>query len=491
MKSRKGPKLPRYLMNKVEDATPVSEPKTAADFYDLGVMEEESGDRWFSSDLAKSLRFYHRAHDYYKRSLQLDGGLLDSLFNLPRLEFDVYNKYIKNDSVVLQEFENCDDVFRDASPNRLLKDLISICKSFETCFEVASKSPSTDTNAIGWDFYYNLALVYFEYIESSCNDLANVNQILHNANSEVLMALERCAMWFQRIFDYFETMDGQENDKFDSTSVVQVLCDAYNLVSTVNESMYSLELLAATSPYTEPLLVRIDTLSNLIIPNLEDSECVAQLELSKLNESSSSIFDFQALHQLWNQNASIEISVEKRLLEGSSYRSFLDKMESRPEIITDSLKWEILSYMSSFYKELYEILKSDVTELEKSRKYSGDELSSKISLLCTITIERGDIELERSLLNIEVSVNNRNTLQGNAKNILKNAIIFSKKSGGLKESVSGKLSRAKRQREAVMRLCIIDGKTQEEWDTILGAQYWPLELEGLKDIDVYSTLLSV
>lgn len=475
-------KLPKYLMDRMENSSDVSDPKTAEDFYDLGVSEEESGDRWFTSDLGKGLRFYNRAHDYYLKSLEIDPTFSDALFNLPRLEFDVYIKYIKDDSVVMSDLENCDEVLKNKSNFPLIKDLTSICKTFESCFEIGLRSNST----IGWDFYYNLALVYFEYIETLCSDIPNVDAIF-NPNNEIVLSLERCVNWFDQIFNYFESFNGEENEFFGIDSIVQVICDAYNLISTVNESMYSNQLLDITNPIMEPLLNKIDKLANeLLINGMVHVSSGIELRLAKLNQRSSSLYDFQSLIQCWNsQNETLGNCVEKKLLEGSSYRTFLDKLELS---LSDEAKWGILTHMSAFYKELYEITRNEVTELEKSRDSYGDTLSSKICLLCSINTERADIELERSLLDVEISIQNRPRLETNAKNILKNTIIFSKKSGGLKESVGGKLSRSKKQREAVMRLCLIDGNSQEEWDVILGARYWPVEIQTLNDISIYKNM---
>lgn len=472
-------KLPKFLLQQVDQESEITEPKTAEDFYDLGVSEEESGDNWFTSDLRKSLKFYDRAHDYYKKSLEVDPTFSDALFNLPRLEFDVYNKYVKDDSVILDDLENCEEILKSNNDSPLMKDLISICKTFESCFDIALKSNST----IGWDFYYNLALVYFEYIEDLCSDITNVNEIV-NSNSEIVLSLERCVNWFDQIFGYFESFNGEANEYFELDSIIQVICDAFNLISTVNESMHSPQLLAIINGITNPLLIRIDNLANeLVTSELIDKKFNIELNNAKLNQISSNIFDFETLVQCWNsQNEVLGFSIERKLLEGSSYRTFLDKIDLS---ISDEEKWKILTHMSGFYKELYEIMKTEVSGLEKSKDFDGDTLSTKICLLCSITIERADIELERSLLNLEISMNNKPQLQLNAKNILKNAIIFSKKTGGLKESSGGKLSRSKKQREAVMRLCLIDGKPQEEWDIILGSRYWPLELQSLEGVTLY------
>lgn len=489
-------KLPSSVLAKAEslklEARAERKLETAEDFYLQGVDFEESGDRWFSSDLSKSIRFYHRAHESYKKTLQMDPIMIDALFNMPRLEYDVYNKYTKDDSVVLEDLINCEDALNDKGPHGLFKDIIGLCKSCECTIDTLKSS--NNEASIGLDIYLIVTLCYYEYIEFLCNDISVIENL--NLDSELVKSIQRSIYYFGNLVNLVNNMSKNETNEenIDVESIVNIATESYKMVSNVYEILYSTDLIDYFNTLMKDFVNEIDAFSNEIALDLSIDNS-NKLKISKLNELTSRKLDFKEFIELWNSDNNLNGLIEKQLVEGSSIRSFLDKLDEYNQInnleTPSDVKWEILTFLNNIYKNIVDIIKPQILEMEKSiTSTENDVLSNKICLICSIFIERSDIDLERSLLTNEDAIKNQTILRNNSRNLLKNAIIFSKKTGGIRESTSGKLSRSKKQREAVMRLCLIDGKSQDEWDIILGEKYWPLELKELSNIDVYKKLFN-
>lgn len=445
-----------------------SQPVTAEDFYDEAVKFEDSADRFFSSDLSKALRFYNKAHQSYLKSLNIQ-PIPDALYNLPRLEFDIYNKYTKDDAVIISDLNQCEQIIQE---NILLKPIDHICQRFEECSDLVGE-PDPE---IGEDLWWNGALCWFEYVESLCES--------NEESTKIIKAFQKSIQLFEKVLNIFEWKISS-GSVVDYNNFTRLLGDCYRLSSVTCENFSDKDSIESISAIECYFLEKIDTLTQAYLESGISEEAAIELKLAKISERSAKILSFDELIFVWNQDTTLINNLEKKLLEGSSFRTFLDRFEG----INDILKWEILGKMSVLYREIYEELRDQISNLEKIQHSENDLLSNKIALLCSVTIERADIELERSLLNLPVAIKNIESLKNNNRNILKNAIVFSKKSGGIKESAVGKLTRAKKQREAVIRLCIIDEKSQEEISVIL-SKYWTFELNDLSEIDAYKRFFS-
>lgn len=487
--NKKKMKIPKSVLNKVklkttEDPALTAQPTTSEEFYDQGVNNEESGDRWFSSDLSKALRFYYRAYQDYKKSLELNPTNADALYNLPRLKFDVYNKYIKDDSVVLSSLDNCADALNDNSENGFLVEIQYICKCFDSSIDILVNSGQQAS--IGWDLYYNIALAYFEFIETYIDSMLPDKL---NHESEIICAIERCKSAFSMVLD---KLCSAENNGDDLTNLNETICEvtieSYRMISCVYEVLYDEQLLQFMDSLLSDFLIKLDSIASTLIGQKLPNNLSVSIKVAKLKERSARVLRYEDFISCWNSEEDLQNEIEKQLTEASSTRSFIDKFESAGLMIDSPLKWKILTSLGNKYKVLADVLRNAISESEHSNKDENDALSKNISLLCSIYIERADIDLERSILDLPESLENQTTLQNNCKNFLKNALIYSKKSGGLKESASGKGMRKKRQREAAMRLCLIEGKSQDQWDAIIGEQYWPLELKEISSIEAYKQL---
>lgn len=80
----------------------------------------------------------------------------------------------------------------------------------------------------------------------------------------------------------------------------------------------------------------------------------------------------------------------------------------------------------------------------------------------------------------EPAAQHRRVLFANCQNFLKNASTLASQSGGLRERALEKQQRHKSKIDAVLRLCILEGKTSVgELDAILGRSRWVSELPNL------------
>lgn len=460
------------------------EPQTADEFYDDGVEFEESGDRWFTSDISKGIRFYYRAHNSYKQALKMSPIMADALYNLPRLEFDVYNKYVKDDSIVLDDLTNCADALNDNQPGGLFQNIKSLCQSFESSIEILYQSGKE--NLISWDFFFNTAMCYFEYIDTLLSDASILNNV-SSPDNELIKALQRCIIMFEKTLNLMNNilLNNVDDKSINKDSVSGVCIESYRMISSIYETLYSNELINIFDKFTKEFVEKIDSIVLTLFQEELSNDIIITLKISKLKERASRELDYDLFINKWMSEVELNDILEKQLIEASSIRSYIDKFETVGIDIPQLNKWNILTNLNTKYKDITNKLRSEIDQLIKKQGSKNDLLSNKISLLCSVFIERGDIELERSMLEIDEAIKNREMLRNNCKNLLKNALIYSKKSGGIRESMSGKLTRSKRQREAAMRLCIIEQKPQEDWNKIIGEKYWPIELDALTDIEAY------
>lgn len=479
-------KIPKSVLLKRMEEEPDNklEPQTADDFYDEGVEFEESGDRWFTSDISKGIRFYYRAHNSYKQALKINPIMADALYNLPRLEFDVYNKYVKDDSIVLDDLNNCADALNDNQTGGLFQNIRSLCQSFESSIEILYQSGGE--NLIGWDFFFNTAMCYFEYIDTLLSDASILNNVT-SPDNEFVKALQRCIIMFEKTLNIMENtlMNNVDDEIINKDTVSSVCIESYRMISSIYETLYSNELINILDTLTNAFIVKIDSIVLSLLEEKLSNDVIITLKISKLKERASRELDYNLFINKWMSEIELNDILEKQLIEASSIRSYIDKFETVGIEISQLNKWNILTNLNTKYKDITNKLRSEIDHLIKKQNSENDLLSNRISLLCSVFIERGDIELERSVLEIDEATKNCEILRNNCKNLLKNALIYSKKSGGIRESVSGKLTRSKRQREAAMRLCILEQKPQEDWNKIIGEKYWPIELNTLKDIEAY------
>ncbi|QPG75560.1 hypothetical protein FOA43_002915 [Brettanomyces nanus] len=487
------------------------EPKTVNEIFDQATQEEESGDRWLSSDLSKALRFYQRAYSLYMQALNIDVSHLDTRYNASRLLFTVYTEYIKNEGVNLTDLNNCDLALSrtDAS---VIQPLQNICQFFQISLELVSQASSR----FAWDLYYNAALCYFEYVEEETRNgyetMAQFSQVMDAM--QISQRLLSSALQYQvkELKQFTEKVGKAEpiihsevptardtiaeiEDTILPSTVLETCLNCYRLVSTSYEDSWSEERLSLVANASDEFINVVDSISsglldnytnssNEIVPSLTEDE-INELKITKISFLASKSLTFAECEAVWQSEPLLDL-VDKLLLEAGSYRTLLDKLDESLAVVDDKLKWQVLSVMDTKYKECYKVLKKQLDQLKKrSVEDTGDDKSNIISQICSVFIEQADIEVERSML--ESGQKYHDVLVKNSYNLLKNSLVYSKQGGGLRESVSGKLVREKRRRETLARLCILDGKlSRTELSSIVGANYWPQEMSDLADVSVYS-----
>lgn len=482
-----------------------TEPETATQFFDRGTEEEESGDRWITSDLSKALRFYQRAFNDYIKALNLDSTHLDARYNASRLLFSVYTEYIKNDGVNLADLTNCDDALA-GNESSVIQPLNQIASFFQNSIEVGQNN-----DELPWDLYYNAAICYFEYVE----DMTRNGYETDSQFSQAVDMMKRSESLFLTVLQFqiqelgtlvdamngkvVETEDNETDGKTEDTilpsSVLETCLNGYRLVETMYEDACNTNRIELVQTASSDFIQHMDSaVSNLLdqfsteqyegIPALTEDE-VYELKLTKISYLASQATDFKSCDSIWSEP--LENRPEKMLLEAESYRTILDKIDESQSTIEDSIKWDVLTHMNKLYKEAYKQLKSQLNLYKAGRKDSGDEKSDILSQICSIFIEEADIALEKSSLQYKPALDYHDLLVKNCHSLLKNALIFSKQNGGLRESISGKLVRAKRRREALTRMCIIEGKTDlDSLNKIIGEKYWPQEMQDLNDVPLYA-----
>lgn len=173
----------------------------------------------------------------------------------------------------------------------------------------------------------------------------------------------------------------------------------------------------------------MDTVSSRLIQDSIPEDILITLKVAKLGERASRQLSYDTFIDLWASDPNLNNVLEKQLTESSSVRSYLDKFETVEVPIPDEAKWLILTQLDGKYRNITATLRAQIDELAKNNNTENDLLSEKISLVCSVFMERADIDLERSLLEVEQAKKNCLVLQNNCKNLLKNALIYSKKSG--------------------------------------------------------------
>ncbi|KAG7826022.1 hypothetical protein KL909_000074 [Ogataea angusta] len=473
--------------SKAKEDTP---PNSAESLYIQATEEEGFGDRWLASDLAKALRFYQRAYSLYLESLQLQTDYLDSRYNVSRLLFFVYDRYVKNEAVVLDELENCSEALTGTASSvvRPLRDIIQVFQESIQISRTAADFP--------WDLYYNAVLCFFEYME----------ELVKNGDSfsELVSCGEECLGLLRKVLGHQmtelaaltspeETQVVAQEHEYETQqeaivppTVLETCVTGYRIIATLYDGAVSederalveLNFADAAQELEKMVSALVEQYSapvNEFIPPLS-SDDLGQLQLTKLCYEAAKADSFDTLFDIWRGSQ----SVEKLLLENESYRTLLAKKDDIPA----AARWTVLSSISNRYKEAFELLKQEYNQLRKTA--TNSQLGSKLAQMCSILIERADVDLERSQTPT-LEDKTRSLLATNANKLLRNAITYSQQSGGLRESVLEKLARRKKLKEASTRLCILEGKTSiEELDKIVGRPFWPQELHELGDLGIYN-----
>ena len=518
----KGPKLGKRaqaLLKKQEDTSFSKEPISSEDYLELGSADEESGDRWLGSDLSKSLRFYQKAYTNYLHSIQLDKVNLDSYYNSSRLLFQVYSQYFKTDGVNVYDLVNVNDVLTN-DESSVFQDLTAILHAHEDALEVARKL----NVPIPLDLIFNSGIVLTEVLEVEQDNVnSNFNRLLeitHTAQEMFKKLLDLQVNEFQKFLGELEAIpEGKldvnqpnqdislsaKQEEYTSEEVVQPTDILETVLASYKVAQAILENITDYSTQIQPVLDLInpflsicDEISRDLIENFSETsphdmvsnislEQIGELKIIKTNILGLLMNDLNQLFDLWSSD-NIPKSAERFMLAADNIQSLLDRNDYTLSSInatpTDhkDLYWKALTEMNNALKQAQNILHQSYLEKKKTPSGKDIGLGSLIAQISEVMIARADVDLQRcQVVGYEPSEKNKQVLLQNSKTLLKNAMTLANTPGGLRERVAEKLQREKKKVDAVLRMCVLEGKsTIDELDTILGRNKWINELPTLK-----------
>lgn len=503
-------------------------PQTADEFLDQGAIDEESGDRWLGSDLAKALRFYQKAYSQYLMAIKLSpNGSLDSYYNASRLLFHVYNQYFKTDGVSVYDLNNVEEAI-SGGEDSVVQNLSEIVSAHEKAIEVAQSL----NIRIPLDLLFNTALVYTEVIEiQQENENDNFDTVLEYGYKtqgmfQNLIELQTTELhkFINELNDltsdalntnYNSTPSNSENapqeEEFTSEEVLQPSDVFETIISAYRSTQAVLENISDPDSQIKPCLdmvnpflstyeaVADDLVLNFGERNNPKSDMISSITQDNIDDyqicktyiKGLAINDPNKLYELWN-NSELPHTPERYMLAADNIQTMIDRNDVNLNTANSSQSisefyWKALTQMGNYYKQSQELLNAQLTEKKKRPSGTDDGIGSIISQISNIIIARSDIDLQRSqILNYEPAFKHKDVLFQNCKTFLKNAMNIANTTGGLRERITEKLQREKRKVEAVMRLCILENKSsQQELDSILGRQKWTAELPNLSKLGYF------
>lgn len=515
-------KRAQALLN-AQGVKPLNQPSTPEEFLDQGAIDEESGDRWLGSDLAKALRFYQKAYDLYLKAIELGNGsvLIDSYYNASRLLFQVYDTYSKTDGVDAADLPNVHEVV--GSHSSVIQLLEMVVSAHESAIQVAEAALAS----ISLDLLFNTALVYTEVIEdgeykSTGKDFSQVlvmgqktQEILKTVLNRQVDELQKFVLELQNLqnpnfgkdntplqTDQFSK--GNKEEGYTSELVLQppdlfdTVLAGYKLSQAILESVSSDIELPAARDMINPFLTTVDTVGEELVTNFSESnnsqpefissispQQIDELAIYRRNIHGLLMTDLESVYLIWDDEL-LPRTPERYMSAADNIQALLDRFDISIHSNTDETYWRALVQMNTHYKHAQELLNQQISE---KRKTSGEGVGQLTSTLSNVLVARSDIDLQRSLLtSYEPAVKNAQILLGNAKTFLKSAMNIANTAGGLRERVIEKAQREKRKSEALIRLCLLEGKTTVvELDQILGRNRWPRELTYLKGMGYFAS----
>lgn len=504
------------------------QPQTADEFLDQGAIDEESGDRWLGSDLAKALRFYQKAYNQYLMAIKLSpNSTLDSYYNASRLLFHVYNQYFKTDGVSVYDLNNVEDAI-SGGEDSVVQNLSEIVNAHEKAIDVANSL----NVRIPLDLLFNTALVYTEVIEiQQENDNDNFEPVLeygYKTQGIFQNLIELQTTELQKfINDLNEITNNSSSTNNNSTSssndtspqeeeftseevlqppdVFETIISAYRLTQAVLENISdSNSQLVRSLDMINPFLSTCEAVADDLILNFGErnnkkSDMISSITQDNVDDylicktyiKGLAINDFSKVYELWNSDE-LPHTPERYMLAADNIQTMIDRNDINLNSANSNqtiaeFYWKALTQMGNYYKQSQELLNTLLIEKKKKPSGTDDGIGTIISQISNIIIARSDIDLQRSQLqNYEPALKHKDVLFQNCKTFLKNAMNISNTTGGLRERITEKLQREKRKAEAVMRLCMLENKSSlQELDSILGRQKWTAELPNLSKLGYF------
>lgn len=486
------PKISRRVLASLS-AKPEKKAKleTSEDFLEQGTIDEESGDRWTGSDLAKALRFYQKAYDNYLLALTkpvTDAHLhLDIYYNIARLLFHVYSQYFETDGVDVSELVNVDEV--TLSPQSVIQELPAIVKYHERALQLAIDSKISPLV----DLLYNTAIVYTQVVEESNAEgmqqlelATKIQDIFQNILDSQITQLHK----FVQDLDLIDINDVAANEQtlLNENAIGEEVVQPPDVFETVQscfkyghsllQSLDNPQGLNSIKDFLSPFLLKCSSVGEDLISSFAEdhntkaeylssisNQQILEFNLFKLLVEGLLSNDLDEILHIWDQAPEVP---EKYLYIADNIQEFLDRNdltvlncnESQNTQLIEGL-WKSLSTKTNTLKKSQEMILLKRQELLKA---GGDGVGTLLAQLSKIMIERGDIDIQRSQLLHEQGIKNKSILIKNCRVFLVNAVNTSNLTGGLREKVTEKMCRAHRKAEASTRLQILDRQIHETDD---------------------------
>lgn len=462
-----------------------NEPESVEDFLEEGAADEESGDRWHGSDLAKALRFYQKAYSNYKLAVGLGKPeqrdfLQLAHYNALRLLFHVYLQYQREDAVQISDLKNVAEVV-DAGVDSVVQEIAQIIQAHESALEFSGPDAPID-------LLFNTAMVYMDAVEDA-ESASEAYGFVDRATALLREVLQRQIAEIQE--NNGEPRKDAETDSSDppvtASDLLETVISIFNLAQTLYEAVGSSNNdIQTASSLIGPFVTHADQVAaELLNGSLHIYDYQKQEYLvSKAYCSASSFTNLEDITRVWDDQQLPE-SPERYMLAADCIDNFMQRsgLSSGPTV-NPEIYWAALTKMTQYFKVAQEALSGRLQAI-KGLGFGNQQLGvgAIISQIAKVNIARADIDLQRSQLPLEQATKNQTLLMNNAKAFLKNATTFAKQAGGIREKAVEKAQREKRRVEAVCRLCVLEGKTDElELDSIIGVGRWQTEFEVFRDL---------
>lgn len=496
-------------------------PQNADEFLEQGAADEESGDRWFGSDVTKALRFYQKAYELYLACMRIAPGQLpDSYYNAARLLFHVYNHYVSAEEVNVETLENVGNA-TSGNAQSVMQPIGVVLRAHEEALRFAGLCPSID-------LIYNYALVHTAFLEDEEPSLPETLsyggaaiQLFHRVLTRQVADLTSFAAEISQLLSsnseptvvpeasLSASLAGISPTKEEHTSeevlqpvdVLDTVIAAYKLALAMIECAIGSDI-SPVVDLVQPFLESCDTIASELMSNFSAStnqtpEMISSIESENHDEyavnraflhSFAHIDDAASYIAYWNQD-SLPNTPERYMFAADGLGLFLERHSLNVKLAHGeqaAMLWKCLSQMNVYYKSAQDLLQTQYLQKAKAPSGTNEGLGSLISQVCKLTIARADIEVQRCQLDHELARKSHEVLLKNAKTLLKNAMKFAETTGGLREKATEKLAREKRKTEIVLRLCLLEQKiSTAELDSIMGRARWTSELPLLKELEIY------
>lgn len=476
---------------------------TQDDWYEEAVKLEDGAERWFLSDIRKTLKGYSEAMVAYERALNAENSNAEDTYNIhynqTRLLLKIYTDYANVDGYInLLQYVNLDGL-----------DLSSVITSIETIVTRFETVLQAYPEKVGWDFLFNTLISYYTFIESENNTsgYALISTLEHfishfhhliNLELELLESEERS----DNVDEAFEEAQFQRDNLAEQS---KINLNTGGGIKTREEETAKTELALSTEAFDKEVMTdslalgyklvyevmaticRTENLKDEMLLNIAQknyltemlSKFVPQLDEMAANLEAHHPHNFSELVTVKKSIESLKWIYQRDLesflksLDNSDKEGLMSNvelLELAVETFPPEKSWEIRTHLSKTLANLQNILAKEQSDIITGRiKNKDNELSPIVFKLCDIMINRSDNELYRCMIKKaeldqhpephtikEGHLKTIEILERNATTLLTNAKDIAHRSCGFSEYITDKLKRNYIFGQATLRLQMLE-----------------------------------